>query len=468
MDAEGVLITDPSAVVEGTEMYYRYAVNNAPQGALTLSTTLLGDVVIADGTTYTDVLVPNRADDLYDQGSLATTADVTGWSGGNYENLVHTDTADATIVDDNDPSTVMLVSTASVDVGGLITYTATVNNAPLFSPLVITIVDENTTTLGQITINPGEFEGTLVVAAPDAADESYDVSIDSATGGTYEALDITDGASTVISGIPASSALMITNSNSDTEQSVRVTIASNHGSNSTGVIELTDEQGQEVSALTFDDEVVFEPGQYNITIEHVSGDPIILTDLSITDSHASELSVFEGNVRLETGDTGGNTNFDGYIIHTVIGPDFGTDSTDFTVDEPIGYEVLGGILTLDTESNTSDFTLDLSELSINGGENLFGDSVETINISGKGTGEDNTLIVSPQNVLDLGEVDVDESINIVGDTGDVVQLVDTDAYANTVWQQVDATDTYVFMDTSSAETLATLIVNDDVTVDIID
>ena len=465
VDAAGDVIADPSTIVEGTTAFFRYSVDNPPETDLTLTTTDLGNVIItAAGPGYTDVAVPNRADDRYDQGPDETTADVLTWSGGNYEDLTHTSTADATIVDDNDASTVTLTATASVDVGGLITYTATVVNTPVSTPLVITIQDENNVTLGNITINPGEFEGTLEVAAPGEADVSYDVTILSATGGTYEALDITDGASTVVSGIPASSA-MITNTNVGIQE-VRITVASNEGSNSTGVVDPTEVQGQEGSALKFDDDVFFKPGNYTVTIEHVTGDPVILTDLSITDSNANELLIYEGNAKLETGDTRGNTNPDGYIFNVVIGPDFGSDATDFTVSEPIGFEVLGGILTLDTASSTDDFTLDFSELSINGGQDLFG-YVDTIDISGKGTGEDNTIFLSAQDVIDLG-TGGDIEINIIGDDADdVVNLVDGDAYADTVWQKVGSTDQYDFVDTGNGDfVLATVLADGNVVVNI--
>ena len=465
VDAAGDVIADPSTIVEGTTAFFRYSVDNAPETDLTLTTTDLGNVIItAAGPGYTDVAVPNRADDRYDQGPDETTADVLTWSGGNYEDLTHTSTADATIVDDNDASTVTLTATASVDVGGLITYTATVVNTPVSTPLVITIQDENNVTLGNITINPGEFEGTLEVAAPGEADVSYDVTILSATGGTYEALDITDGASTVVSGIPASSA-MITNTNVGIQE-VRITVASNEGSNSTGVVDPTEVQGQEGSRLKFDDDVFFKPGNYTVTIEHVTGDPVILTDLSITDSNANELLIYEGNAKLETGDTRGNTNPDGYIFNVVIGPDFGSDATDFTVSEPIGFEVLGGILTLDTASSTDDFTLDFSELSINGGQDLFG-YVDTIDISGKGTGEDNTIFLSAQDVIDLG-TGGDIEINIIGDDADdVVNLVDGDAYADTVWQKVGSTDQYDFVDTGNGDfVLATVLADGNVVVNI--
>ncbi len=465
VDAAGDVIADPSTIVEGTTAFFRYSVDNPPETDLTLTTTDLGNVIItAAGPGYTDVAVPNRADDRYDQGPDETTADVLTWSGGNYEDLTHTSTADATIVDDNDASTVTLTATASVDVGGLITYTATVVNTPVSTPLVITIQDENNVTLGNITINPGEFEGTLEVAAPGEADVSYDVTILSATGGTYEALDITDGASTVVSGIPASSA-MITNTNVGIQE-VRITVASNEGSNSTGVVDPTEVQGQEGSRLKFDDDVFFKPGNYTVTIEHVTGDPVILTDLSITDSNANELLIYEGNAKLETGDTRGNTNPDGYIFNVVIGPDFGSDATDFTVSEPIGFEVLGGILTLDTASSTDDFTLDFSELSINGGQDLFG-YVDTIDISGKGTGEDNTIFLSAQDVIDLG-TGGDIEINIIGDDADdVVNLVDGDAYADTVWQKVGSTDQYDFVDTGNGDfVLATVLADGNVVVNI--
>ena len=63
----------------------------------------MGEVTITKDTTSAVVTdVATRTDENYDQGSATTTASVTSATGGNYENLVHTDTATANVVDDND------------------------------------------------------------------------------------------------------------------------------------------------------------------------------------------------------------------------------------------------------------------------------------------------------------------------------------------------------------------------------
>ena len=253
-----------------------------------------------------------------------------------------------------------------------------------------------------------------------------------------------DQVTTIVNVTSQSSALLITNTNVEVQE-LEVVISSQSGSNTTGVVEPTEIQGQEGSVLTFNDPVVFAEGEtYTVTIEHVSGPTIILTDLSITDDDGHLFDIYEGNAKLETGDTGQNTNPDGYIFNLTV-DEF--DHTVYTVSEAIGYEVLNNILSLDTETNSSDFILDFSELSLNGGQDLFGD-VDAIDISGKGTGEDNTIYISAQDVLDL-DTSGDPAITITGDAGDVVNLVDLDNGGSGTWTQTatgGGTTTYTYND----------------------
>lgn len=297
---------DDVTVDEAGTITYTASVDNAPQGAF--SVTLNNGVVInfADGA-LTGSSAPQTAqgEDPYVDGENYTVS-IVSTSGGNYEDLDTSDTALVTINDTIDTSTVTLSATASTDVGGEISYTATVDNAPQ-TDLVLTIEDENGVTLGTLTILASQTTSdTLTVTAPSEADTSYDVLIASTNGGgNYEYLDTSATASTAVSEVPVSSALLITNTNVEVQE-VRVTIASEQGSNSTGVVEPTEVQGQEVSALEFGDAVVFEEGEtYTVTIEHVSGPAVILTDLSVTDSEGNLLDIFSGNAKLETGDTGG-------------------------------------------------------------------------------------------------------------------------------------------------------------------
>jgi len=396
------------------------------------------------GTTVQSTAFAIQGDDVYLDGATTTITADSYTGGAEFENVVHTDTGDVIVEDTIDTTTVTLTATESVQVSGAIIYTATVGATPVATALVLTIVDENSLELGTITINPGETEGTLEVVAPDSADDSYDVTMSDNGGGSYEDLDTTDGASTLVNEVPISTALLVTNTNVEV-QTLEVVIASENGSNTTGVVEPTEIQGQEGSALEFAEPVIFEEGEtYTVTIEHVSGPAIILTDLSVSDANGSVVDIYEGNAKLETGDgPGGNTNPDGYIFNVTIGEAFGSDPTDYSVSEAIGYEVLNDVLTLDTETNTNEFVLDFSELSINGGQDLFG-NVETVDISGKGTSEDNTIFISAQDVLDLG-TGGDNTITITGDVGDVVNLVDLDNGSGAgTWAQVGATETYTY------------------------
>ena len=200
---------------------------------------------------------------------------------------------------------------------------------------------------------------------------------------------------------------------------------------------LEDEQGQQGIALTFDDaDVVFLDGQtYTVILDHMSGSAHVnVTNFAITDSNGNVIE-FNGkggsNNTTLIGNPDGtedeSTSFDG-VIYTVEGA---VAVEDINVSDPIGYDVntVDGdkVLVLDSAlDNKTDFTLDFSDLPINGGSetDLFG-IVDEVNISGSGgVSEDNTITLSAQDVFDLG-AGSDHTLFVTGDDGDAVQTSDT-------------------------------------------
>src|SRR5205085_2204427 len=125
---------------------------------------------------------------------------ISGTSGGSYEGLNTSATVSTVVSDDADASTVTLTaSSAAVTEGGSIVYVASVNNAVTGSDLVVTLSNGQT-----ITIPVG---ATSTSSAPVAApaddthiqgDETVDVAISGASGGSYEALNTTSTVSTVV------------------------------------------------------------------------------------------------------------------------------------------------------------------------------------------------------------------------------------------------------------------------------
>ncbi|HSG92779.1 MAG TPA: hypothetical protein VK999_03635, partial [Methylotenera sp.] len=117
-------------------------------------------------------------------------------------------------------------------------------------------------------------------------------------------------------------------------------------------------------------------------------------------------------------------------------PNYPTNPLDYSVQEPVGYENISEALTLDSETNSTGFVLDFSELSIGsdlaGEEDLFG-NVESIDITGKNSSENNTIYLSAQDILDLDSDGDDSIMQITGNSGDSVNLVDVDGAGLGTW-----------------------------------
>ena len=158
-----------------------------------------GYVIIPAGQTTATVSV-QTIDDYYKEGNetfnVTLNSATTNVLGSDMNVGISDGTGVGTIVDDKDTTTVSLSAPASVDEGGTITVTATVDHAPQ-GDLVIELSNGET-----ITILDGQTTGHVDFAAP--ADDVYndastlDLSIKSATGGNYEELDASDTATVTI------------------------------------------------------------------------------------------------------------------------------------------------------------------------------------------------------------------------------------------------------------------------------
>ncbi|PNA38275.1 type I secretion protein [Pseudomonas sp. FW306-2-2C-A10BC] len=173
-------------------------------------------MTIEAGKTTGSVTVDAPKDDVYkDAGTVeATIKDATG---GNFENLVTSNTPAVTTVNDTiDTSTVSLSATANVAEGGTVVYTASVSAPVTGSPVVVTLSNGQT-----ITIPVGASSGSVNFVAPNdalAGGGSLSVKIDDAKGGNYEKLEV-DGksADTSVTDTPDTTNLSLSASNSVAE-----------------------------------------------------------------------------------------------------------------------------------------------------------------------------------------------------------------------------------------------------------
>ena len=207
-DITKVSLSAPADKLEdGAAVTYTVSVDHAPVGDLTLTVTVNGvdrTVTILDGHISQTFDVATRADDLYTQTPTTYQVAVTGATGGSFESLDYSTAIDSfKVSDDSDKTTVTLTaSTASVIEGGLVTYTAEVNNAPHGGNLVLTLNDGLGT---QITVLADQTVGhsAAVTMGNVSVDTLVTVGISSAVGGNYELLNKDSTASfTVTDSVP--------------------------------------------------------------------------------------------------------------------------------------------------------------------------------------------------------------------------------------------------------------------------
>ncbi|MCU7251074.1 retention module-containing protein, partial [Pseudomonas koreensis] len=192
VDTTNLSLSATDAVNEGGQITYTATLTNAAGSPVTVTLSNGAVITIDAGKTTGTVTVDAPKDDVYkDAGTVEAT--IKGATGGNFENLVTSNTPAVTTVHDTiDTSTVSLTATANVAEGETVVYTATVTAPVTGSPVVVTLSNGQT-----ITIAVGETVGTVNFVAPNsplAGGSSLSVTIDGATGGDYEKLQV-DGKS---------------------------------------------------------------------------------------------------------------------------------------------------------------------------------------------------------------------------------------------------------------------------------
>ncbi|MDR6164707.1 immunoglobulin-like domain-containing protein [Pseudomonas fluorescens] len=185
-DTTNLSLSATGSVAEGGQITYTATLTNAAGSPVTVTLSNGAVITIKAGETTGTATVPAPSDDVYkDAGSVQAT--ITGATGGNFENLVpSTAPAVTTVTDTIDTSTVKLTADTSVAEGGTVTYTATVGSPVTGSPVVVTLANGQT-----ITIGVGQTTGTATaVASNDALTGHAPITnaITNVSGGNFENL----------------------------------------------------------------------------------------------------------------------------------------------------------------------------------------------------------------------------------------------------------------------------------------
>ncbi|VVP93049.1 LapA family giant adhesin [Pseudomonas fluorescens] len=186
VDTTNLSLSATGTVAEGGSIVYTATLTNAAGSPVTVTLSNGAVITIDAGKTSGTVTVPAPADDVYkDAGTVQ--ASISNATGGNFENLVPSTTPAITSVTDTiDTTTVKLTATATAAEGGNVVYTATVGAPVTGSPVVVTLSNGQT-----ITIGVGQTTGTVTTTAPNDALTGHAPltnSITNVTGGNYENL----------------------------------------------------------------------------------------------------------------------------------------------------------------------------------------------------------------------------------------------------------------------------------------
>ncbi|PMW14405.1 large adhesive protein, partial [Pseudomonas sp. GW456-11-11-14-TSB2] len=186
IDTSTVSLTATSSVAEGGTVVYTASVSAPVTGSpvvVTLSNNQTITIPVGASSGSVNFVAPNDA--LAGGSSLSVKIDDA--KGGNYEKLdVDGKSADTSVTDSADTTTLSLTATDSVAEGGSIVYTANLTNAA-GTPVTVTLSNG-----AVITIAAGATSGSVTVKAP--TDDVYkdagkvEATIKDATGGNFENL----------------------------------------------------------------------------------------------------------------------------------------------------------------------------------------------------------------------------------------------------------------------------------------
>jgi hypothetical protein len=195
-DPVTVRLTATESVTEGGYIVYTATLeNNASLPDLVTDSPLV--ITLDNGTTITipegfdsasSDPVPVRADDYYVQGTDTVTATITGTNGGDFERLDYVTFGSAsTLVNDDSDTTTVTLESVILDGSGNYTVTASIDNAPQNTQLVLQLSNGASLTFG---VGQTTAESTAVAIQTLTADNgSLAISVVSSDrGGNFEEL----------------------------------------------------------------------------------------------------------------------------------------------------------------------------------------------------------------------------------------------------------------------------------------
>ncbi|MFK0314543.1 retention module-containing protein, partial [Pseudomonas sp. NPDC090233] len=204
VDTTTATLTASPSVTEGGVITYTVTLSNPAQTPVTVTLSNGQTVTVEAGQTTGSVNFQTPANDVYNNGSTVSTT-ITGTTGGNFEQLSINPSEAVTVISDSiDTSTVTLTANGSVVEGGVVTYTASVSAPVTGSPLVVTLANGQS-----ITIGVGQSTGTVEFTAPNNVyntNAPLTNSITKVEGGNYEKLETAGTPTTTVTDSPATQA----------------------------------------------------------------------------------------------------------------------------------------------------------------------------------------------------------------------------------------------------------------------
>ncbi|AZZ73712.1 large adhesive protein [Pseudomonas sp. RU47] len=407
VDTTNLSLSATGSVAEGGSIIYTATLTNAAGSPVTVTLSNGAVITIDAGKTTGTVTVPAPADDVYkDAGKIEAT--ISTATGGNFENLVPSAVPAVTEVTDTiDTSTVKLTADTSVAEGGTVTYTATVGAPVTGSPVVVTLANGQT-----ITIGVGQTTGTVTTTAPNDAltgQAPLTNSITGVTGGNYENLvaDKTPVSTTVTDTVDTTNlSLSATGSVAEGGSIIYTATLTNAAGSpvtvtlSNGAV-ITIEAGKTTGTVTVAapaDDVYKDAGKVEATISTATGgnfenlvpstvpavtnvtDTIDTTTVKLT---ATESTAEGGNVTYTatvgapvTGSPVVVTLANGQTITIGVGQTTGTATTTAPNDALTGHAPLTNAITDVTGGNFENLVVDKTPVSTN-----VTDTVDTTNLS---------------------------------------------------------------------------------------
>ncbi|MFJ7286444.1 immunoglobulin-like domain-containing protein, partial [Pseudomonas sp. NPDC099000] len=372
VDTSTVSLTANSTVAEGGTVVYTASVTAPVTGSpvvVSLSNGQTITIPVGSSSASVNYVAPNDA--LAGGGSLSVNIDDA--KGGNYEKLdVDGKSADTSVTDSADTTTISLSATDSVAEGGSIVYTANLTHAA-GTPVTVTLSNGAT-----ITIDAGKTTGTVSFDAP--KDDVYkdagtvQATISNATGGNFENLvkdpaaavtNVTDtldrtevsltGSTSVTEGQTASYTVSLT-SPAQTEVTLKITYSGTaaDGSDFTGVYTVKIPAGASTAnfnVATLDDRITEGTENFVVKIDSATGGNFENLAISATNGSISTAivdndapPVLDLDANNSSGATGANYNVT--FTEGTTGQGVSIGDTDLKITDPDSTMLTGATIVL--------------------------------------------------------------------------------------------------------------------------